>query len=357
MHEELRYVHLGGRGLARRRAGSSFAYVDAHGRRVRDGATLSRIRRLAIPPAWREVWICPDPRGHIQAVGRDARGRRQYRYHAVWRRKRDETKYHHMLAFGRALPRLRARLARDLRRTWLPREKVVATIVRLLETTLIRVGNREYARAHKHYGLTTMHDSHVDIRGAHLRFHFRGKSGKRHEIELDDPRLARAVRQCRDVPGYELFQYVDEAGRRQVVGASDVNDYIRAATANGAGEIFTAKDFRTFAGTVLAADALRDFDDGASPAARKRGLARAVEAVAARLGNTATVCRKCYIHPEIMAAYLEGELVPRTRRRARGRASGLSAAEAAVLAFLRRRSSAPSPSRRTPGFVDRRSVC
>lgn len=326
----LRYIHLGGAGITRRRAGAGFIYLAASGRRVRDPATLARIRHLAIPPAWRQVWICPDGRGHIQAVGRDDRGRLQYRYHEAWRAKRDDTKYHRMLVFGRALPRLRARVKADLARAGLPREKVVATVVRLLERTLIRVGNREYARANQHYGLTTLRDGHVRIAGPRLRFQFKGKSGKVHDVEVADQRLARIVRQCRDVPGYELFQYLDERGSRGTVGSHDVNEYIRLATPNPEGEVFSAKDFRTLAGTILAAEALVGLPPAETAAARKRNVPLAVAAVASRLGNTVAVCRKSYIHPAILDGYLAGEVV------AARRAPGVARVdEAAVLAFIR----------------------
>ena len=290
-------------GIRRIRAGKGFRYVDAHGKRVRDAETLSRIRALAVPPAWRDVWICPSPTGHMQATGRDARGRKQYRYHPRWRAARDETKYDKMLFFGLALPKIRARVDEDLGRPGLPREKILATVVRLLETTLIRVGNEEYARANDSYGLTTLRAHHVDVDGAELRFEFRGKSGVRRRVSLRDRRLARIIRRCQDLPGHELFQYLDDDGERRTVDSQDVNDYLRAIS----NQDFTAKDFRTWNGTVLAATALRAAArSGAAPS--KRAVVRCIEEVAARLGNTKAVCRKCYVHPKVIDAFLDGSL-------------------------------------------------
>ena len=324
-------------GLRRHRAGRGFVYRDAAGRRVRDGATLARIRALAIPPAWTEVWIAPSPHGHIQALGRDARGRKQYRYHARWREVRDATKYTRMLAFARALPRIRARLRTDLARPGLPRDKVLATVVRLLETTLIRVGNEAYARTNRSFGLTTMRDRHVRVRGATLRFHFRGKGGKEHAVDVRDPRLARIVRRCQDLPGQELFQYIDDDGRRQSLDSADVNAYLREI----AGEEFTAKDFRTWAGTVLAALALAEVASFASKREARRNITRAVESVAARLGNTPTISRKCYVHPAVIEAYLDGVTLDAYRRRAERAIvedlAGLDRTEAVVLGMLQQR--------------------
>jgi DNA topoisomerase-1 len=330
----LHYVSDTRAGIRRLRRGKSFSFVDAHGRPIRDPDQVFRIRKLAIPPAWRDVWICPDPQGHVQATGRDVRGRKQYRYHPRWREVRDETKYHRMLAFGMALPKIRARTARDLLRQGLPREKVLATVVRLLETTLIRIGNDEYARANRSFGLTTLRDRHVSIRGAHVRFEFRGKSGIAHGIDLHDKRLARIIQQCRDLPGQELIQYVDEAGTRHTVGSTEVNAYLREI----AGDDFTAKDFRTWAGTVLAARALRELAPFSSQRRAKRNVVEAVEAVAMILGNTRSVCRKCYIHPQVVDAYFDGTLIEALNRRARGGTShGLRRDEAAVFAFLKRK--------------------
>jgi DNA topoisomerase-1 len=279
---------------------------------------LSRIRALAVPPAWTDVWICPHDNGHIQATGRDAKGRKQYRYHRRWREVRDETKYEKTIAFAEALPRIREAVERDLGRPGLPREKVLATVVRLLEITHIRVGNEEYARKNKSFGLTTMRDRHVDVEGSLLRFHFRGKSGKDHDVGLRDKRLARIVKRCSDLPGDELFQYVAEDGQRRSIESADVNAYLRAI----AGAEFTAKDFRTWNGTVLAARALREQRFETKREANKN-VAAAIKEVAERLGNTPSVCRKCYVHPAIVEAYVGGLL------------HGVADEETAVLALLR----------------------
>ncbi|WAS90843.1 DNA topoisomerase IB [Nannocystis punicea] len=304
------YVTDANPGIRRRRAGNGFAYRDAKGRPVRDAELLARIRRLAIPPAWTEVWICPDPRGHIQAVGRDARGRKQYRYHPRWREVRDSTKYERMLAFAAALPAIRARVDRDLRRPRLDRDKVLATVVRLLDATHIRIGNPEYAHSNDSYGLTTMHDRHVQIHGKHIEFRFRGKAGKLHRVALDDARLAKIVRSCRDVPGQDLFQFYDHAGTHHAIGSADVNAYLRACS----GSEFSAKDFRTFAGTVLAAEELWRDPRPEQKYRRKQAVTRAIERVAGCLGNTATVCRKCYVHPSVLEAYEDGAPLPAAPR-------------------------------------------
>ena len=333
----LRYVSETGPGLHRRRAGRGFVYVDAAGRRVRDTATLRRIRALVIPPAWTAVWICAAANGHIQAVGRDARGRKQYRYHARWRRARDETKYTRMLAFARTLPRIRARTGHDLEGPGLSRDKVLAAVVRLLEATLIRVGNEEYARTNGSFGLTTLRDRHVDVRGAAVRFAFRGKGGKEHVVGVRDRRLARIVRRLQDLPGQELFQYVDEAGGRRSIDSGDVNAYLHEV----AGADFTAKDFRTWAGTVLAALALAEVREFATPREAKRNIVRAIERVAARLGNTPAICRKCYVHPEVLQAYLDGETISalkaRTERALGEGLHALGAEEGVVLGLLQQR--------------------
>ncbi|HMS60097.1 MAG TPA: DNA topoisomerase IB, partial [Tepidiformaceae bacterium] len=310
-----------------------FRYVSPAGEPVRDSETLGRIRSLAIPPAWTDVWICPRADGHIQATGRDARGRKQYRYHPRWRQVRDASKYERMQAFGAALPRIREACERDLARPGMPREKVLAAVVRLLETTLIRVGNDEYARDNRSYGLTTMRDRHVTIDGTRIEFRFRGKSGVRHQVRLKDRRLANVVRRCRDIPGQELFQYIDDDGERRTVGSGDVNAYLREI----AGEEFTAKDFRTWAGTVLATLALQEFETFDSNTEAKRNIVRAIERVAERLGNTPAVCRKCYIHPAVLDAYLEGSMLDSLRARAETEmrdVAGLAPEEAAVLALL-----------------------
>jgi DNA topoisomerase-1 len=278
-----------------------FRYVRPDGRRPA-AAELERIGSLVIPPAWTDVWICPDSNGHLQATGRDARGRKQYRYHPRFRRMRDEVKYSRLPAFAQALRRIRRRAAADVRKQGLPREKVLAAAVQLLEKTLIRIGNEEYARINGSVGLTTMRDRHARIRGAVVRFEFRGKSGIAHAVDLHDARLARIVKACRDLPGYELFQYVDHDGRRQTIGSDDVNAYLREIS----GDDFTAKDFRTWAGTVLAAQALARVARFKSQTEAKRNVVQAIEHVARRLGNTRAVCRKAYIHPAIFAAYMDG---------------------------------------------------
>ena len=301
----LRYVSDSSPGIRRKRSGTGFAYVDSNGKRITDQKTLERIRKLAIPPAYTEVWICPSPNGHIQATGRDARGRKQYRYHAKWREVRDETKFSRMMAFSELLPKLRARVDADLGRPGLPREKVLATVVRLLECTNIRVGNDEYARANGSYGLTTLRDKHVEVSGGNLRFSFKGKSGKTHEVELSDRRLARIVQRCRDVPGEELFQYLDDDGKRQTIDSGDVNDYLREIS----GQEFTAKDFRTWAGTMLAVEALREVGPMATEREAKSAIVKAVDRVAEQLNNTRAVCRKYYIHPTVFETYLAGTML------------------------------------------------
>ncbi|MBP2290523.1 DNA topoisomerase IB [Azospirillum rugosum] len=324
-------------GIRRRRAGKGFTYKWPDGQTVTEEDTLARIRKLAIPPAYRDVWICTEPEGHLQATGRDDKGRKQYRYHPRWTEMREGTKFGRMLEFCRALPAIRQRVDEDLSRRGLPREKVLATVVRLLETTLIRVGNETYARENQSYGLTTLRDDHADIEGSEIRFSFKGKSGKEWNVSLKDRRLARVVRACQDVPGEELFQYMDQDGERHAIASGDVNDYLRAIT----GQDFTAKDFRTWAGTVLAAMALKEFESFDNKTKAKRNVTRAIEQVASRLGNTASVCRKSYVHPEVLDAYLEGDLLQSLKREVetelREDLSGLDAEEAAVLAFLRER--------------------
>ena len=307
----LRYVSDAQPGIRRKKSGKGFRYVDAEGKPVRDEDVLRRIRSLVIPPAWTDIWICADPRGHLQATGRDARGRKQSRYHPRWRVVRDETKYERMLLFGTALRGIRTRLEEDLVLPGLPRNKVLATIVRLMERTLIRVGNEEYARENKSYGLTTMRAKHVQITGSTVVFRFRGKSGKLHTVGVQDRRLARIVRQCQDLPGYELFEYLDESGETRKVDSADVNDYLRAVS----GEDFTAKDFRTWAGTVLASMALREFEESTSETVAKKNVVEAIKAVAQRLGNTPAVCRKCYVHPTVLKCYLAGRLERRVRKK------------------------------------------
>ncbi len=298
------YVNCGETGYTRIRSGKGFRYIDSRKRPVRDARTLARIRSLVLPPAWKDVWICARPHGHLQATGIDARGRKQYRYHPRWASVRGETKYEKILHFGRKLPGIRARTVADMRRRGLPKEKVIATIVRLLEKSLIRVGNEEYARQNKSFGLTTMKGKHAEVTGQAIHFRFRGKSGIEHTIDVHDPPLAKIVKKCQDIPGQDLFQYVDREGRQHPVSSADVNSYLHEI----AGEEFTAKDFRTWAGTVLAARTLlklRTFD---SKAQAKRNVVKAIELVARKLGNTKAVCRKCYIHPAVLNAYLDGSL-------------------------------------------------
>ena len=326
----LRYVTDTTPGLTRQRRGRGFVYRTPHGRLVRDAKTLDRIRRLAIPPAWRDVWIAIDPRGHLQATGRDARHRKQYRYHATWTAVRNETKFGRLVAFGRALPALRRQIARDGRQPPLSRQRVLATVVALLERTLIRVGNDEYVRANGSFGLTTLETRHVRVRGARVRFSFRAKSGVAHVVEIEDKGLARSVRRCQELRGQLLFEYLDDTGTRQSVDSADVNAYVREAT----GQDFTAKDFRTWAGTVLAASALARATPASSATRRKRQVIEVVAGVAARLGNTPAVCRRCYIHPGVVEAFMEG--VAMEHGSARLRESRLSAEEASALALLRR---------------------
>jgi DNA topoisomerase-1 len=331
----LRYFLDDAPGITRRRRGKGFTYVLPDGRPLRAAKDLGRIRALAIPPAWTNVWICPSASGHLQATGRDARGRKQYRYHPRWREARDITKYERIIAFAKTLPRIRQRTKADLSASGLTREKVLATVVQLLERTLIRVGNDEYARANRSFGLTTMRDRHVDVSGASVRFEFRGKSGKTHAVDLTDRRLARIIRRCQDLPGQVLFQCVGEDGERHTVTSSDVNEYLQRIT----GEEFTSKDFRTWVGTVLAVCALQDYSDPRSKTEAKRCVNRAIENVALRLGNTKAVCRKCYVHPAVLDAYFAGNLphVP-TPIRWPGdtNGTGLARQEQAVLRFLER---------------------
>jgi DNA topoisomerase I len=324
-------------GIRRRRAGRGFSYLGPDGRVLRDRHELERIHRLAIPPAWTEVWICAEARGHIQATGRDAKGRKQYRYHARWEAVRDTHKYERILEFGRVLPELRRRISQDMGRRGLVREKVLATVVHLLDVTLIRVGNASYAKENRSYGLTTLRDRHVEINGSGLRFDFKGKGGKVWRLRISDRRVARIVRSCQELPGQQLFQYLDGEGQRHRVDSADVNAYLREVTGQG----FTAKDFRTWAGTVIAAMALAEVETFDTQAAAKRNLRRAIERVATRLGNTPTICRKCYVHPEVVNGFLDGELLAQLKRKVeselREEIEGLRPEEAAVLAFLQRR--------------------
>jgi DNA topoisomerase-1 len=307
----LRYVTDAKPGFARKRHGKSFRYFDVEGKPLKDAATLTRIRSLVIPPAWKDVWICPLPNGHLQATGRDARGRKQSRYHPRWREVRDETKYERMLAFGAVLPFVRERVERDISQPGLSQAKVLATIVRLMETTCIRVGNTEYARRNHSYGLTTMRNRHVHVDGAKVTFRFEGKSGVEHSVDVHDRRLAKIIQRCQDIPGYELFQYVDEAGERHTIDSSDVNAYLREISAQD----FTAKDFRTWAGSVAACALLRELEPFASATQAKKDLVGVIKDVASQLGNTPSVCRKCYVHPAVLDVYLNGGMQAAFRRK------------------------------------------
>lgn len=333
----LRYVTDKQPGIRRERAGKGFRYLRVDGKAIRDKQELARINALAIPPAWTDVWICPSPNGHIQATGRDARGRKQYRYHPRWREARDETKYEHTVAFGKMLPTIRRRVGRDLALPGLPRDKVLATVVSLLETTLIRVGNEEYARENKSFGLTTMRNRHINIHGSVLRFRFQGKSGKKHTIGIRDRRLASIVKKCQHLPGQEVFEYVDDQGVIRGITSDDVNQYLREIT----GQFFTAKDFRTWAGTVLVATALKGFEAFDTQAQARKNIARAIEEVSKRLGNTPAICRKCYVHPAVLDAYLDGTLPEvlreRTSEESKTQPHALQPDEAAVLTFLQMR--------------------
>jgi DNA topoisomerase I len=337
-HAGLRYVTDGASGISRRRVGAGWAYYLPDGRRITDARIRKRLNGLAIPPAWTEVWICPDPEGHIQATARDARGRKQYRYHPAYREQRDRSKFRQMLEFSEVLPHLRNRIERDLRGPDQTRRQILATVVCLLDRTLIRVGNDEYARENNSFGLTTLRRRHVKVDGATLRFTFRGKSGVEHSISLADPRLARIIQRCQDLPGHELFKYLDESGKRQSISSDDVNAYLRELT----GRDVTAKAFRTWGGTMLAAVELRTMGPAVSKREADRNVLRAIDAVAERLGNTRAVCRKYYVHPALLRAYLMGETVPLPqpagdRRRRRRRAATLRRDEILVLQFLQER--------------------
>src|SRR6201996_6978646 len=333
----LRYVSDNGPAIQRKRAGKGFVYFDAKGRRVANPDTLQRIRSLVIPPAWTNVWICASANGHIQATGRDAKGRKQYKYHAEYREAREQSKYEHLFAFAAALPAIRTMVAEPMSLRGLSREKVLATVVHLLETTLIRVGNDEYAEQNNSYGLTTLKNRHVTIAGSEVRFRFTGKSGKQWSLRVRDRRVAKIMRSCQELPGQELLQYVDDNGDCRDVTSTDVNDYLKEITQRD----ITAKDFRTWAGTVLAAMALSELESFDSAAQAKRNLRAAIEKVSAKLGNTPTICRTCYVHPEVLTSYLDGNLVlaikTRAERQLRGEIQTLKPEEAAVLALLRGR--------------------
>jgi len=325
----LRYVTDLRPGIRRKRAGKTFTYLSSDGHTIRDPEMIGRIKRLAIPPAWTDVWICADPRGHLQASGRDVRKRKQYRYHPRWREIRDAVKYDRMLAFAQALPRIRRRTDDHLELPGMPREKVLATVVRLLEETRIRVGNEEYRKENGSFGLTTLRNRHVDVIGSGVRFTFRGKSGKHHQVELQDRRLARIIKRFLEIPGQELFQYLDENGEPRAIESADVNDYLREIS----GEDFTAKDFRTWSGTILAARFLRETEAERDTPAAKKELVRAIARVADELGNTPAVCKKGYIHPAVIAAFLAGGLEP-IRERDDEDPYKLSAEERELLALL-----------------------
>lgn len=334
----LRYVTDAEPGIRRRRAGRGFTYAGPNGARITDPAKLAWIRSLAIPPAWTDVWICISQRGHLQATGRDGRGRKQYRYHPRWRATRDEAKYERMLAFGQALPRIRRRVEKDLRRRGLPRERVLAAVVQLLEKTRLRIGNEEYAQENRSFGLTTLRGRHAKVGTTRIRFRFKGKGGKVSDVSLSDARLARIVSRCQELPGQELFAYLADDGEEvRSLGSSDVNEYLREIS----GQDFTAKDFRTWAGTVLAAWALREFEQVDSEAQAKRNVVRAVERVAEWLGNTPAVSRRSYVHPAVIDAYLDGDVVREARETAdevlSQKLPDLAPQEAAVLTLLRQR--------------------
>lgn len=330
----LRYVSDKKPGIRRERSGEQFSYIGVDDQPITDEKTLQRIHSLAIPPAWTDVWICPHPRGHIQATGRDAKGRKQYRYHPQWRKVRDETKYHKMLTFGMALPTIRQKVAEDLQLGGLPREKVLATIVELLDITAIRVGNEEYARENQSYGLTTLRNRHVNVSGANIRLHFRGKSGKDHTYTVKDKKLARIVKRLQDLPGHELFEYVDEQNEVRGVESADVNEYLRAVTQ----EDFTAKDFRTWWGTVIVVEALKDLGEAQTQTQAKKNITEAVKEAAQYLGNTPAICRKCYVHPQVLDAYLNGTLLKTLKeqeeRRPQKALAGLHPEEVALMELL-----------------------
>jgi DNA topoisomerase-1 len=335
----LRYVSDAAPGIRRVQRGKGFVYIGPKGTLVRDAATLNRIRSLVIPPAWADVWICPNPHGHLQVTARDARRRKQYRYHPEFRAQRDQVKFDRMFKFSEVLWRIRERVQRDIALPGLPREKVMATVVWLLERTHIRVGSEEHMLLNKSYGLTTLRRRHVVVRGSELRFEFRAKSGVTAEVDVTDRRIARIVQRCQELPGQELFQYLDAEGERQRVDAGDINEYLREITDRDV----TAKDFRTFAGTMVAAEALRSMGPAETAEEAKQNLVQAIDLTAARLGNTRAVCRKYYIHPALIEAYLEGDVLPpsqradRTGKERRRRRARLRKHEREVLAFLKAR--------------------
>jgi len=331
----LRYVTDKKPGITRRRVDADFEYIGVDGQPITDEKTLDRVKGIGIPPAWENVWIAPIARGHIQATGRDAKGRKQYRYHPKWRAIRDETKYSRMVLFGETLPMIRKFIVRDLAQHGLPREKILATVVTLLDETHIRIGNEEYARENESYGLTTMQHEHVDVAGSRIHFEFRGKSGKDHVVDVKDRRIAKIVKQCEELPGHELFQYLDHDGERHTIESNDVNEYLHRIT----GQHFTAKDFRTWAGTVVAAHTLKELGPFESETQGKKNVVEAVKRAAAELGNTPAICRKSYVHPGVVDAYLRGTLLAapelQEEREAAESREGLHPEEAEVLALVR----------------------
>jgi DNA topoisomerase I len=331
----LRYVTDAQPGIHRRRRGKGFQFIDAEGEAVRDKETLARIKSLVIPPAWSNVWICLNPKGHLQVTGRDARGRKQSRYHPRWREVRDETKYDRMTIFGAILPTIRERVEQDLSLPGMPRLKVLATIVRLMEATLIRVGNEEYARENHSYGLTTMRNKHVEVEGSTVSFKFQGKSRVQHAVDIRDRRIAKIVQRCQDISGYELFQYVDKEGDHHTIDSADVNDYLREVS----GQDFTAKDFRTWAGTVLACTVLQEFEAFESQTQARKNVVLAIKDVAARLGDTPTVCRKSYVHPVVLDTYFSGAMIKTVKQKVEQETDShaLREEEVALLHLLQKR--------------------
>jgi len=330
----LRYVSDDRLGYTRKAKGEDFDWLDADGKPIRDEQRLLRIKRLAIPPAWTDVWVSPSPNGHIQATGRDARRRKQYLYHERWREVRDENKYDRIISFGKALPKIRKRVSKDLKLPGLLREKVLATIVQLLESTFIRIGNEEYARENKSFGLTTMKDRHVEVKGAKLRFRFCGKSGREHEVDVTDRHIAKIISRLQDLPGQDLFQYLDEDGKVRDISSQDVNEYLREIT----GEDFSAKDFRTWAGTVLTAIALNAQEKFETQKQAHANIKTAISAVAKILGNTPAICRKCYVHPAVLENYLDQKSIDGLKRTTEAELEredvDLRSSETAVLKFL-----------------------
>ena len=330
----LHYVYDTQPGYSRVRRGKSFSFLNQKGKPIKSQSTIKRLQSLAVPPAYHDTWYCPDPNGHIQAVGIDARGRKQYRYHPDWIAERDNQKYDRMIAFAKALPLIRKHTQKDLKLKGLPRAKVLATVVQLLEKTLIRIGNDEYAKTNQSFGLTTLKNSHVDIHGPKIHFKFKGKSHVVHDIEIEDERLAKIVKQCQALPGYEIFEYEDEMGKRHDVKSNDINEYIKSICQQD----FTAKDFRTWAGTLLAAKALREYKSFTSKTEAKRQILEAIESVSVKLGNTKAVCRKCYIHPQILDAHIDGTLSKLFESRAskllKGDLKSFTKDEAVVLVLL-----------------------